>query len=206
MSYQSFSFILFSAIVLLLYYLVGRKRQLWVLALANLTFYTIAGVQYLPFILITTVATFLAGKKMSSIYQEADEKINACTDRAEKKQLRTDAKAKAKKALMVGMFVTLALLVVCKYTTFILENLNFILVQVNIPQITIFKMVLPLGISFYSFMALSYVLDIYWKRYQAEQNFLTYAVYLSYFPHVVQGPIDRFNEFKEQIKDGVALS
>ena len=206
MSYQSFGFIVFSAIVLLLYYLVGRKRQLWVLALANLTFYAIAGVQYIPFILVTTVATFLAGKKMSSIYQEADEKINACTDRAEKKQLRTEAKAQAKKALVAGMFVTLALLVVCKYTTFILENLNFILVQVNIPQITIFKMVLPLGISFYSFMALSYVLDIYWKRYQAEQNFLVYATYLSYFPHVVQGPIDRFNEFKEQVKDGIAFS
>ena len=155
MSYQSFGFIVFSAIVLLLYYLVGRKRQLWVLALANLAFYAIAGVQYIPFIVITTVATFRAGKKMGNIYQEADEKINASSDRAEKKQLRTEAKAQAKKALTAGMFVTLALLVVCKYTTFILENVNIALNWVNIPQLTIFRMVLPLGISFYSFMALS---------------------------------------------------
>ena len=206
MSYQSFGFIVFSAIALLVYYLAGRKRQLWVLALANLMFYAMAGVKYIPFILITMVATFLAGKKMGSIYQEADEKIAACTDKEEKKQLRADAKGKAKRVLQVGMLVTLVFLIVCKYTTFILENVNIVLLQINVPEIRIFSMVLPLGISFYSFMALSYVLDIYWKRYKAEQNFLMYAVYLSYFPHVVQGPIDRFNEFKEQVKDGIAPS
>ena len=54
-------------------------------------------------------------------------------------------------------------------------------------------------------MAISYVLDVYWKRYKAEKNFLIYAVFLSYFPHVAQGPIDRFNEFKEQIRDGITL-
>ena len=54
-------------------------------------------------------------------------------------------------------------------------------------------------------MAISYVLDIYWKRYKHENNFLYYAVYLSYFPHVVQGPIDRFNEFKAQMANGISF-
>lgn len=203
MSYQSFGFLLFCFVVMVVYYLVGRRGQRWVLALANLAFYAIAGLDHLPFLLITMVTTFLAGKRMGAIYQACDEKLAACTVAAEKKELRAQAKASAKRALQLAMAVTIGLLAVCKYTGFAVSNLNALLGALGIPQITMFRMILPLGISFYSFMALSYVLDIYWKRYKAEQSFLTYAVYLSYFPHVVQGPIDRFNEFQAQIKDGV---
>lgn len=205
MSYQSFGFIVFCQAVLVVYYLAGRRGQRWVLALANLAFYLAAGLKHLPFLLITMLATFFAGRKISSIYEQFDEKIAKCKAPAEKKQLRNQAKAKAKKALLAGMGITIALLAVCKYTGFAVSNLNVVLAVLGIPQIEIFQMVLPLGISFYSFMALSYVLDIYWKRYKAEKSFLTYAVYLSYFPHVVQGPIDRFNEFSSQIRDGVSF-
>lgn len=205
MSYQSFSFLAFSAVVIFFYYILGKRCQRAVLALANLAFYAIAGVEYIPFILVTMVATYLTGRGMGRIYNKADGKLALCTTPKEKKEVRADAKKKAKKVLLLGMFVTIALLVVCKYTSFIIENVNKILGMANIPEIKMFDMILPLGVSFYSFMALSYVLDVFWKRYKAEKNFLTYAVYLSYFPHVVQGPIDRFNEFKEQIKDGVAI-
>ncbi|MBE5865963.1 MAG: MBOAT family protein [Lachnospiraceae bacterium] len=206
MGYQSLGFMVFSAVVLLMYYLVGRKGQLWVLALANLAFYAIAGVKYIPFIVATMLVTYLAGRSIGKIYDKADAQIATCTDSAEKKKLRAEAKKKAKRFVVAAILVPLALLVVCKYTGFIVDNLNAVLVRLNVPQITLMQIVLPLGISFYTFMALSYVLDIYWKRYKAEKNFLLYAVYLSYFPHVVQGPIDRFNEFKEQVKDGVGCS
>lgn len=205
MSYQSFTFLLFSCGVLLAYYLAGRRYQQWVLAGANLIFYLCAGAEHLPFLLGTLTATFLAGKAMGRIYQRYDEKIAACTVPSEKKVLRAEAKQKAKRVLLGGMFVTLLLLALCKYTGFAISNLNLLLGALGIPQIELFRMILPLGISFYSFMALSYVLDVFWKRYPAEQNFLTYAVYLTYFPHVVQGPIDRFNEFKKQIQEGVSF-
>ena len=205
MSYQSFGFILFSFAVLLVYYLAGRRGQRWVLALANLLFYTASGFQYLPYLLITMVASFLTGKQIGRIYVRAAEKIAQCRVRSKEKELRARAKAKAKKVLLAGMGITIALLVVCKYAGFVVNNLNVLLNVLGIPQVKLFQTVLPLGISFYSFMALSYVLDVYWQRYKAEESFLTYAVYLSYFPHVVQGPIDRFNEFKAQIRDGVTF-
>lgn len=205
MSYQSLGFIVFSAVAVLLYYVVGRKRQLWVLALANLAFFAIAGIKYLPFILVTTVTTYCAGRWMGKIYEELDENLAACTDSAAKKALRKKAKSRAKIVLIASIVITAGILVVCKYTTFVLKNVNLILSALNLPEITLFKLILPLGISFYTFMALSYVLDIYWKRYQAEKSFLLYAVFLSYFPHVVQGPIDRFNEFREQVKDGIGF-
>ena len=205
MSYQSFSFLLFTAVVLFAYYLFGKKLQPFVLAAANLAFYVIAGVEYLPFILVTMIATFVAGRMISSVYDKADEQLKACTEASEKKALRAKAKAKSKKILLLSLFVAVGLLAVCKYTKFAISNVNMLLSAMGVKEISMFKMIMPLGVSFYTFMALSYVLDIYWKRYKAEKNFLYYAVYLSYFPHVVQGPIDRFNEFKDQIKDGVSF-
>ena len=206
MSYQSLTFIMFCAAALFLYYIVGRKRQLWALALANLAFYAIAGIKYLPFILITIVTTYLSGRMIGSIYEKADEKLALCNTPAEKKEVRNNAKKKAKRFLLSALIVSVGLLAVCKYTLFTVANINKFCSLLGISQIGTFNMILPIGISFYTFMAISYVLDIYWKRYKAEKNFLLYAVYLSYFPHVVQGPIDRFNEFKEQISGGIKLS
>lgn len=205
MSYQSLTFIAFCGVVLLFYYTIGRKRQTWVLAAANLAFYAISGVKYIPFLAVTMIATYTCGRAIGKIYENSDKQLAECTELPKKKEIRAAAKKKAKRALIISLIISVALLAVCKYTTFTLKNINGILSLFTETQVPMFKMILPLGISFYTFMALSYVLDIYWKRYKAEKNFLLYAVYLSYFPHVVQGPIDRFNEFKEQIKDGVAF-
>ncbi len=205
MNYQSLDFLIFALLFLALYYLIGRKRQMWVLAIANLLFYASAGEKQLAFIFATTITTYFVGRKMDAVYEKADEKILNCTTPAEKKEIRAEAKKQAKKYLVLGIFVTVALLVVCKYTLFILETLCDDLKLIEIPELDKMRIILPIGISFYSFMALSYVLDIYWKRYKAEKSFLTYAVYLTYFPHIVQGPIDRFKEFKDQVKEGIAF-
>lgn len=206
MSYQSFLFIAFSLLIVLIYYISGKKGQKWVLAIANLAFYAISGVEYLPFLLVTMLTTFFVAKKIGLIYEKLDSELTLAKDTALKKELRNQAKAKAKKILGIGLFVAIAILVVCKYTSFMVGNINGILSLAGGPQIKMFKMILPVGISFYTFMALSYVLDIYWKRYKYEKSFLYYAIYLSYFPHVVQGPIDRFNEFKSQIEEGTSFS
>ncbi len=197
---------MFCAAALFLYYIVGRKLQLWALAITNISFYAISGVKYLPFIFVTTFATYFSGRMIGSIYQKADEKLAQCSTPAEKKEVRNKAKKKAKKFLLLALFITIGLLAVCKYTIFTIENINKFSSLIGVAKIEMFDMILPLGISFYTFMAISYVLDVYWKRYKAEKNFLLYAVFVSYFPHVVQGPIDRFNEFKEQVSGGVKIS
>lgn len=206
MGYTTFTFFLFTAIVLVLYYIVGRRLQKWVLAAANIAFYAVAGTKYLPYLLTTTLATYFAGLIIGKIYEKADGKLAAAKDLSEKKEIRQKAKKHAKVFLLLSLFVAIALLAVCKYATFAVTNLNTLFAKWNIPQIETFSMVLPLGISFYTFMAISYVLDIYWKRYKYEKNLLLYAVFVSYFPHVTQGPIDRYNEFSDQIRDGVKFS
>ena len=203
MHYQSIAFLGFALIVLAVYYLVGKKRQRTVLMIGNLAFYGLCGPQYLPFLAATALASFYSARAMGRVYRDADAQMKACTDMPQKKQLREGAKKRAKRALLWGMLIPIALLVACKYTAFLLKNLNLVLALFRLPRIAVFRLILPVGISFYTFMALSYVLDVYWRRYEAEESLLTYAVYLSYFPHVVQGPIDRFREFADQLAGGV---
>jgi len=207
-SYQSFNFFMFCAVVLLLYYIVGGKLQKYVLLLANTVFFAYAGTKYLPYLLVTTVSTYTSGAVIGSIYKKADIKLNECDDSAAKKGIRGRAKKQAEIALIIALIISVGLLAVCKYTGFVVENINIILDKLGQEAIdsTSLSIALPLGISFYTFMAISYVLDVLWKRYEAERNFISYAVFLTYFPHIVQGPIDRYNEFNAQIKNGVKLS
>ena len=205
MSYSSLTFLGFAAAVALIYYTLGRKRQRWVLALSNLAFYAIAGLKYLPFLLATLLATFFAARRIGEIYAASDQQLADCKVPAEKKQIRAGAKARAKRWLTAGMVVSIGLLVVSKYIGFLMKNLNAALGLFHLPQLTVFQMILPLGVSFYTFMALGYLLDVYWKRYPAERVFVNYAAFLAYFPHVAQGPIDRYNEFSKQLEDGVAF-
>ena len=211
MGYQSLKFLLFSAAVVLVYYAVGKfykKGQQYVLLFANLAFYSICGLKYLPFLAVTLFFSFFAAKRIGKIFSSADEKLLMAESPAEKKSIRANAKKKAKVPMLFGILVPLAFLVVCKYSLFVLKNVNAVISRLGAQPIGLFKMILPLGISFYTFMAVGYVLDVYWKRIKAENSFAAFAVFLTYFPHIVQGPIGRYGKFREQFdpKKGVELN
>ena len=206
MNYQSLGFLCFAAVVMAVYYTIGRKRQTAVIAFANLAFYAIVDPVHLPFLTAVLLGSFFAARRIGRIYREADQKLAGCAESAQKKQIRAEAGKRAKKALYAGMAVGIVLLAVGKYTAFAMENLNAVLGLFGLPGLTVFRMVMPLGISFYVFMAIGYLLDVYWKRYPAEDGFVKYAAYLAWFPHVIQGPIDRYNEFSAQLRSGVPFS
>lgn len=205
MSYQSASFLIFSAAAVFLYYLFPKSKQRYVLFAANVFFYCYAGIKYVPYLAVTLLVSFFSGKFMGRIYEKETELLKQCTAPADKKLVRAKSKKKARAVLIIGLIICVSLLVVCKYTGFILTNVNSLLASFGKAPVSIFSTVLPLGISFYTFMALSYVLDIYWKRYKAEKSFINYAVYLTYFPHIVQGPIDRYNKISAQFIGGVSF-
>ncbi|MCR5208413.1 MAG: hypothetical protein K6C14_08065 [Eubacterium sp.] len=210
MSYQSVGFLVFSLAVLIIYYICGEisgKLQKYILLAGSLAYYCIAGTKYLPFLLGTLVITFVSGLLMDRLYKKSDEKLSACKELAEKKAVRKKTKFKARLILNLSMVIPVGLLVLCKYLGFIIKNANAVMRIAGVgKQFEVIRLILPIGISFYTFMALSYILDIYWKRYKAEKNFINYAAYLTYFPHIVQGPIDRYDKFNNQIKDGVRFN
>ncbi|MGN0813789.1 MAG: MBOAT family O-acyltransferase [Candidatus Coproplasma sp.] len=179
MSFNSPEFILFLAVVVLLYWVLPFKFR-WVLLLAaSYLFYMSWNVWLIVLILITTVTAYLSGIFIS----------------------RTES-AKIKKLwLAVALAICLGLLIFFKYINFILESAVGIIRLFNAEQDSIvLNVILPVGISFYTFQTLSYVVDVYRGSYPAEKHFGYFALYVSYFPQLVAGPIERPENLLPQLR------
>ncbi len=210
MGYQSLAFLIFSSIAICVFYISGvlsPRLQKYTLLVFSIYFYCVSGLKYLPYLVITLLFSYFSAYFIGRIYSKTDELIKSADSSSDKKILRAKAKNKAKGFMFIGISAPLILLILCKYTGFIEEILSGIFKGFKLPDIQIFNLILPLGISFYTFMAVGYVLDVFWKRIEYERNFFTYACFLTYFPHIVQGPIDRYGDFKKQFsgKDQIKL-
>lgn len=205
MGYQTLEFLAFSLITLIVYYVCKKKHQKYVLLLANVVFFVLASPRYLFHIVFTAAVTYFGGFYISQVYKKGETQLAECNSGEEKKAVKQTLKKKSKLILIISLILVIGQLVIFKYAAFIAENINIVLKLLKIQTIPVFELIMPIGISFYTFMAISYLLDVFWKRYEAESNFVNFAVYLTYFPHVVQGPIDRYNEVGPQIVSGTDL-
>ena len=178
MLFNSIQFLLFFPAVCLLYSLLPHKvRPVWLLA-ASYFFYMCWNVRYTLLLLLSTVLTFGAAWA-----------IDRC---------RTPARRRI--WLAAGLASNLAILFFFKYCGFLLESLAAVLslagIQLAAPRI---DLLLPVGISFYTFQALSYMLDVYRGAVARERSFLYYALYVSFFPQLVAGPIERSGHLLPQL-------
>ncbi|GJM33716.1 MAG: alginate O-acetyltransferase [Saprospiraceae bacterium] len=166
----------FLPVVLLLILLSPRRWHNGILLVASLFFYTWGGVSYSILLLGSILVNYLVGKGIG----------HAAT------------KAKKKRWLVLGLAVNLALLVAFKYAHFLVENLNLLFNEKD--QLTLHPIALPLGISFFTFQAISYLVDVYAKRTPAQQNLPRLALYISLFPQLIAGPIVRYHDIADQIR------
>ena len=97
--------------------------------------------------------------------------------------------------LLVSIITNLSLLAYFKYLYFIVDNINFIFYS----KISLYQIILPFGISFYTFETISYTTDVYRRLIKPESNFLRYALFVTFFPKLVAGPIQRTKEFLDQV-------
>lgn len=178
MLFNSASYIVFFTIVCLVYFLLPKKVKRVFLLLVSYFFYSCWNLKYSLLMLFSTVATYMTAIAMDM------------------------AGSKRKKKLYLGLcfFINLAILFVFKYYGFTVNFLNKVLglvgVSVNMPLINV---LLPVGISFYTFQALGYIVDVYRKDIKAERNFINYALFVSFFPQLVAGPIERSKNLLTQI-------
>ncbi len=172
-------FIVFLAVSLLVYYVLPKKSQWLVLLAISYAYYVIVSPPAVVFLLFSTVVTYV------------------CAAAIEKRKASGDAGAAAacKWIMLAGLLLDLGMLAFLKYTNFILETVNGI-ARTHIPML---KLLLPLGISYYTFATVGYILDVYWGRIKAEQNFLKVALFVSFFPQLLQGPISRFGSLGHQL-------
>lgn len=178
MLFNSIQFLIFFPIVLCVYFIIPKKvRYLWLLA-ASYYFYMCWNAKYALLILTSTIITYLSGLLIENI------KTNNIDDKK---------KTRLKKLVVAGSFsINLGILFYFKYINFIFDTISKVFIKFNVQLNTpVFDIILPVGISFYTFQALSYTMDVYRGEIYAEKNFFRYALFVSFFPQLVAGPIER---------------
>lgn len=194
MLFNSYNFMIFFPIVVLVYFFIPKKlRYIWLL-IVSYYFYMGWNVEYALLIAFSTVATFLSGL----LIDRCNEKFYDIQSDQETNERKRN---KYKKLIVAICFiVNIGILVFFKYFDFLLNNINVLLSIVGVSTIhKSFDVLLPVGISFYTFQALSYTIDVYRGDIKAEKNFFKYALFVSFFPQLVAGPIERSKNLLEQI-------
>ncbi len=202
MTFTSLSFLAFVFLVAALYFTLFRKCQWVLLLLASIVFYLFSGPKYIVFIIITSLTTYLFARRIQALHDN-EKKFIAENElsKDEKKLIKKKYTKRRKRWLLLDFIINIGMLCVIKYADFALSGVSGVLARFGVNWSKTFDFVLPLGISFYTFMAVGYILDIYWKRYRAEKNLLKFALFTSYFPHIIQGPIGRYNKLAAQFSE-----
>lgn len=181
MIFNSIQYILFLPFTVLIYYIMPKKlRYIWLLVVSYY-FYMCWNFKYAALIAVSTLITFLSSLG-----------IQICREKLGNYKIWT------KLIVTVSLVSNLGILIFFKYFEWILNNINQLL-HLNISSP--FSLVLPVGISFYTFQALSYTIDVYRGKVTAEKNFLRYALFVSFFPQLVAGPIERSGNLLSQLND-----
>ncbi|MCI8692873.1 MAG: MBOAT family protein [Lachnospiraceae bacterium] len=198
MLFTSYEFLGFVAVVILAYYLIPKKCQWPLLLAASYLFYLIAGVDCLVYILATTVTVYFVALRIerNTLRQTAylkEHKGELSKD--EKKAYKEGQKKIRLRWFVCCVLLNIGILAAVKYTNFFLSNVNGILTAFGqTKQLSFFSLALPMGISFYTFQALGYLIDVYRGTVPAEKNPFRFALFVSFFPQLVQGPISRFGD------------
>ena len=116
------------------------------------------------------------------------------------KKIYTAGLEKKFNVLILGIFLNLALLSYFKYANFFIENINYIFSYYNLQTIENLKIILPIGISFFTFTQIAYLIDSYYDR-SKYYTFKNYLLFVTYFPHLVAGPIIHHKQVMPQFKD-----
>lgn len=184
MQFNSIDFMCFFPIVLAVYFIIpGKVRTIWLL-LASYYFYMSWNPQYALLIAGSTIITYISGILL--------EKYNNANS----------GKYNRKIVLWSCLIINLSILAVFKYADFAIESINCFLKMLHISVISRrFDIVLPVGISFYTFQALGYIVDVYRGGITAEKKLSRYALFVSFFPQLVAGPIERSKNLLAQMRD-----
>ena len=185
MLFNSVSFLIFFPIVVLMYFLIPKRMKYIWLLIASYYFYMSWNPKYVLLMMMSTVLTWLAGWGISYVRAK-----------------RIGGQLLKRLCMIVCCLVNLGILFFFKYFDFILENINAVIGRIGIQIIEKpFDVVLPVGISFYTFQALGYMIDVYRGTVEAEKNIAKYALFVSFFPQLVAGPIERTGNLLKQINE-----
>lgn len=196
MAIISLKFLAFVAILSLIYFTIPKKLKWISLLVASYFYYFISSKELTIYLIITTITIYVSTLLMEKIDNKVKLKCEG-KEKAEKKKIKKKATSNKKLLLLFAILINFGILVFLKYSNFIANNINkFIDAEHQIPMRNI---ILPLGISYYTLQAISYVVDVFRGKYKAERNIGKVALFLSFFPQMLEGPIGRFDDLCPQL-------
>ena len=209
MLFTSIRFIIFIAVLFCVYHVMPRKAKWTVLLIASIVFVYLSDDSkwiFLTAMTFTSVTAWGATLLMDSIAGKTDAYIKANKDTLEKPQkkaIKEKAKSRKKIIMLICLLLNLGMLAYTKYTDFVIDNINAVMkAQVIRPS----ELIVPMGISFYTFRTVSYVIDVYRGTVKAERNPLKVMLFVMFFPQLVQGPISRWGKLTPTLFAGDKVS
>lgn len=194
MTFFDLSFWVLVTISLILYYVVPKNSQKYILLVASIVFYCFCGVKNLVYIFGVAIVTWLGAVLLDRQEKRQNELLSNEVERENKKIIKTATQKRKQLILWTGVSILIALLCALKYLIPITHFFGLTDWSEN-------SIVIPLGISFYTFQALGYLIDVYNKKIKAEKNIFLYFLFISYFPQIIQGPISRFADLAGQFRE-----
>jgi len=178
--FNSYEFVIFFAVVLALYWSLPARWRIYLLLAASYVFYASWDYRFLSLILLSTVIDFASGL---AIHSTADPR-------------------RRRLFLILSMSADLGILGFFKYYNFFVANLRELLTHLGVTtHLGTLDLILPLGISFYTFQAMSYTIDVYRRAAEPSRDFVTFATFVAFFPHLIAGPIMRYEHLYPQLKN-----
>ncbi len=196
MTFLSGSFLLLILGLLTIYYLLPKRFRYLALLAGSVVFYALAGKPYLPFLGVTIISVYVTARLLGQSLDRQKAYVAEHRRDLSREALSSYKKAQGRKRnvlFLSCLLLNLGLLGVLKYVPFLVA-------AVGAPYEV--SWVLPLGISFYTFQSVGYLIDVKRGKYAPEKNFLRYALFASFFPQMIQGPISRYDMLSKTLYEG----
>lgn len=202
MTYNTFSFFVFFVMLILTYAVIPTYHRWKILLMFSCIFYLFAGLDKFLIVFLTSLVVYYSARKMGEIYEKYDGELKQGSFTPKGKMtLQLQYKEQCKKILIPTLILIVGILAVCKYAGKVFTALNPYLQGIQGLGI-----IVPLGISYYTFSSVSYLLDVYWKKMKAEKNYFKIFLCMIYFPQIVQGPISRYNRLLIQFENPIPMT
>ena len=189
----------FLPIAIALYWLSPQKIRRYVLIFESCAFFWLISGKLIVYLIISAASIYGFGLWLDRINLKKKEALHGL-DREEKKKIKKQFTGRLRLVLALATVIHIGALLVLKYSAFAAGNINSLLALMNVGvRMSIPRFIMPIGISFFTLQAVSYLVDVYRGKNQADRNFFRVFLWLSFFPQIVEGPICRYSQTAQQL-------
>lgn len=193
--------VLFLPAVLLMYGLTPGSKKRYTLMLSSMAFFFLISRRFIVYLLVNILSIWLFGLWLDRLHRQRDAQVKAA-EKPQRKEIKRRWLMRSRWVLALAAAFHIGLLLVLKYSGFFVENVNVIFGR----EFPVPSFVIPIGISFFTLQAVSYLFDVYRDTQKADRNLARLALFLSFFPQIVEGPICRYSQTADQLWDAKPIS